>query len=299
MKAGGLIACGLGAVFLAGTAAAQTWRDAPVRDGPEYGLAAHDAPGAWRVDPSHVQFSEGVAFEADMAVPFGGAFRAPDLAPRSLAPRIEGHGYAVTETWRDTASGAVERLRLSRGGGWLRADGAPAPLIPSDPAYLDADHYDVTYARGWPARGFDTASGLELELTPHAGVGLGSDGGSAEAGATLRIGSGLSRLAPEGQDVFDDDQVRWYVFAAGSRRAVGYNFARTRDGDFVRSGMSHDSGAFIGDAQVGIAWRRGDVQTSFGYVYRKHKVRELVGRDFERERSEGLVAFQLSIRPDW
>ena len=63
--------------------------------------------------------------------------------------------------------------------------------------------------------------------------------------------------------------------------------------------MSHDSGAFIGDAQVGVAWRRGDLQTSFGYVYREHEVEGLYGDDFERERSEGVVAFQMSIRPDW
>ncbi|MFN4297093.1 MAG: lipid A-modifier LpxR family protein [Brevundimonas sp.] len=285
MRAGGYICCGLGAVLLAASALspaiAQTWA------GP-----AQTVPGAWRADTTSFEFSDSAHLDVAPGG-FGGAFR---LADHDFTP---GRGEVVTEAWRDTPSGAVERLRLTRGGDWLRADGAAIPLTPRDAAVLAGDEYSLSYTRGWPSRSYDPDSGLQVEVIPHAGFGVGSEGGTAEAGATIRIGSGLNRLVPDGDTAFDEDQGRWYVFAAGSRRAVGYNFARTREGDFVSSGMSHDSGSFIGDAQVGVAWRRGDLQTSFGYVYRKHKVRELVGRDFERERSEGVLAFQVSIRPDW
>ncbi|MEH6664463.1 MAG: lipid A-modifier LpxR family protein [Brevundimonas sp.] len=283
MRSGGFIACGLGAAALtaATPAACQTWAAQP-----------HAVPGAWSVGSFRSDFTDSPDFEtADSG--FGAAFR---LSDRAFSP---GRGEVVTEAWRDTPTGAVERLRLSRSGDWLRADGAALAFSPRDGAVLEDDVYRLSYTRGWPARSYDAETGLQVELIPHAGLGVGSEGGSAEAGATIRIGSGMDRLVPDGDTAFDEDQGRWYVFAAGSRRAVGYNFARTREGDFVRSGMSHDSGAFIGDAQVGVAWRRGDMQTSFGYVYRKHKVRELAGRDFERERSEGVLAFQLSIRPDW
>ncbi|MFN7237796.1 MAG: DUF2219 domain-containing protein, partial [Brevundimonas sp.] len=94
------------------------------------------------------------------------------------------------------------------------------------------------------------------------------------------------------------ERARWYLFAAGSGRAVGYNWARTRDGDFASSGVSHDSGAFLGDASVGLAWRRGAMQSSVGLVYREIDARELLGDGFDRDVSEGLVAFQLSIKPE-
>ena len=142
-----------------------------------------------------------------------------------------------------------------------------------------------------------TPSGLEVSLTPHAGVGFGSEGTSAEAGATLKIGEGLDRLAPDGDEAFGE-RARWYVYAAGSKRAVGYNFARTRDGDFARSGMSHDSGAFLGDASVGVAYRRGALQSTFGVVYREIEANGIKAYGgINTDVSEGLVAFQLTIRP--
>ncbi|MFN3353163.1 MAG: DUF2219 domain-containing protein, partial [Brevundimonas sp.] len=91
---------------------------------------------------------------------------------------------------------------------------------------------------------------------------------------------------------------RWYLYAAGSGRAVGYNFARTRDGDYARSGVTHDSGAFLGDASVGVAWRRGAVQSSVGVVYREIDASELRGDSFDKDVSEGLLAFQFSIKPE-
>ncbi|MDZ4365185.1 lipid A-modifier LpxR family protein, partial [Brevundimonas sp.] len=145
-----------------------------------------------------------------------------------------------------------------------------------------------------------TPSGLEVSVTPHAGFGVGNRGGSAEAGATVRIGRDLDRLVPEGQDAFGE-RGRWYIYAAGSGRAVGYNFARNRDGDYARSGYSHDSGVFLGDAQLGVAWRRGDMQSSFGVIYREIEPEGLrVGSrsGIDTDVSEGLIAFQLSIKPE-
>ena len=285
MGTGGGLFCAVSvaaAAVLAVPAAAQT-----------LGPSAHAVPNAWRNTIITFEGAGGAEFDVAPEARFGGDFR---LGDRAFSPN---RGGRVVEAWRDTDSGAVERLRLSRSGDWLRADGAPLPPVPGDRTAFEGDGYRLSYTRGWPTRSYDPATGLQVEVIPHAGFGVGDDGGSAEAGATIRIGSGLDRLVPEGSNAFDEDQGRWYVFAAGSSRAVGYNFARNRDGNYVRSGMSHDSGAFIGDAQVGVAWRRGDLQTSFGYVYREHEVEGLYGDDFERERSEGVVAFQMSIRPDW
>jgi hypothetical protein len=191
-----------------------------------------------------------------------------------------------------------DRLRLRTEGRIRRADGSPLPPGPHDPAAWDAEHYDLTYTRGWTETLGQTGNGLDVTLTPHVGVGVGTRGDVTEAGATLRIGRNLDRLVPDGEDEFGD-RARWYVYAAGSGRAVGYNWARNRDGDYARSGVSHDSGAFLGDASLGVAMRRGAVHSSIGLVYREIEAEGLrAGNGIDTDVSEGLLAFQLSIKPE-
>jgi len=190
-----------------------------------------------------------------------------------------------------------DRLRLRTEGPVRRADGSPLPPGPLDPAAYETQHYDLTYTRGWTGTLAQTA-GLDVTLTPHVGVGLGSRGGSTEAGATLRIGPDLDRLVPDGEDAFGQ-RPRWYLYAAGSGRAVGYNWARNRDGEFARSGVSHDSGVFMGDASLGVAMRRGPMQSSLGLIFREMGAEGLrAGRGIDTDVSEGVLAFQLSIKPE-
>ena len=217
------------------------------------------------------------------------------------APAEARNPFAATITrdvWR-AADGFTDRLRLRTRGELRRADGSPVLPTPLDQAMLDADGYEVSYTRGWTtARGY-TASGLEVTLTPHVGIGAGDRGGTAEAGATLRIGSTAEPILPEGVEAFGE-RARWYIYAAGSGTAVGYNFARTRDGEYAGSGYSRDSGTFLGDASIGVALRRGDMQGSFGLVYREIEAEGMhSGHGIDNDVSEGLVAFQLSIKPEW
>ncbi len=204
---------------------------------------------------------------------------------------------SVRDIWHE-GEGYSDRLRLRQRGQLRRADGSPLPLTPLDRAAFEADGYDLSYTRGWQAARGYTPSGLEVTLTPHAGVGVGDRGGRAEAGATLTIGGDIDGMVPEGTEAFGD-RARWYLYAAGSGTAVGYNFARNRDGEYARSGVSRDSGSFLGDASIGVAMRRGHVQGSFGLVYREVEAEGLRGGEgFDRDVSEGLVAFQLSIKPE-
>lgn len=267
----------LGAPALAQIPAPDAWRAPAAADNPTIRL---NRQSAFNLAADRA-FGPALEYEADLYLADAGS---PFVAATRRDVWIEGEGF-------------TDRLSLTTAGVLRRADGAPLPPGPLEAGGLDARHYDVRYVRGWPGASGYTASGLEVTLTPYAGVGVGSDGGSAEAGATLRIGQGLDRMMPEGQAAFGE-RARWYVYAAGSGRAVGYNFARTRDGDFARSGYSHDSGAFLGDASIGVALRRGAMQGSLGLVYREIKAEGLRGgRDFDRDVSEGLVAFQLSIKP--
>ena len=281
---------GMGSVLaMTGAADARTqiWAPNSFNDGP-----AKDAD-----TPATVRLSDQTSFTVSPDARFGPAV---DF-PTAFRP-AEGDGLAVTtrrDVWIDRDA-AADRLTLETAGRLRHADGSPLPVTPRDDVELDQSAYDFRYVRGFRGATGHTPSGLEVSLTPHAGFGVGSDGGSAEAGATLKIGEGLDRLAPSGQQRFGE-RARWFIYAAGSGRAVGYNFARTRDGDYARSGVAQDRdrGSFLGDASVGVAYRRGDIQTSIGVVYREidagKGLRGMNGLDTDV--SEGLIAFQLSIRP--
>lgn len=194
--------------------------------------------------------------------------------------------------WRRRDDGSVEQIRVRASE--FDPSGVPLPIESIQQGRLERD-YDVSYVRGWPMISGEPGQ-TQLEFTPHAGVGAGADGGTAEVGATIRIGEIEVR---DGRS-FEEDQGRWYLFAAGTRRAVGLNIGRGLDGGWSRQGVSHDTGAFIGDAQIGVAWRRGDTQTSFGYVHREVTAEGVHGgTGIDRDATQGFVAFQFSIRPDW
>ncbi len=195
--------------------------------------------------------------------------------------------WRTTETWVAGGGGAVDRLRFSEA----------SPALPGVPVWLTSTQntYDFSYTRGWPAALSFHRGGYAVDVTPHAGVGFTSAGASAEGGATVRFGGerALERFGVEPGGAFGQ-QSRWYLYAAASGRAIGYNFLRTDEG-WRRSGMSLDEGAFFGDAQAGVAWRKGDLQTSFGYVDRTLRFDGL--RDLAQDRHESLVAFTVSLKP--
>lgn len=277
-----------GVLAMAGANAvsAQTWAPNAFDAAPDAGPDAA-AVTARLTDQTSFRVAPDARFGPEVEIPT--AFRPEDGSGLSASTR--------RDVWIDRTD-FTDRVTLETAGRLRRADGSPLPVTPVDRAELDPDAYDLRYVRGFRGARGHTASGLEVSLTPHAGLGVGSEGRSAEAGVTLKIGEGLDRLAPDGRERFGE-RPRWYLYAAGSGRAVGYNFARTRDGDYARSGYTQDKGSFLGDASVGVAYRRGDVQTSVGIVYREIDAgKGLRGMDgLDTDLDEGLVAFQMTIRP--
>lgn len=278
-----------GVLAMAGANAvsAQTWAPNAFDAAPDVGPDAAAAVTARLTDQTRFRVAPDARFGPEIEIPT--AFRPDDGSGLSASTR--------REVWIDRTA-FTDRVTLETAGRLRRADGSPLPVTPIDRAELDPDAYDLRYVRGFRGARGHTASGLEVSLTPHAGLGVGSEGRSAEAGVTLKIGEGLDRLAPDGRERFGE-RPRWYLYAAGSGRAVGYNFARTRDGDYARSGYTQDKGSFLGDASIGVAYRRGDVQTSVGIVYREIDAgKGLRGMDgLDTDLDEGLVAFQMTIRP--
>lgn len=208
-----------------------------------------------------------------------------------------------TQDWRtqefrigETANGAVDRLRVTRA-----QPQAGAPPVDAERARFEADAYDIAVIRDWAGVNFE-AGAYDLRLAPHAGLGVTNAGGQAEAGAVLTLGqrrddavkSQLSAMGVQDGAAFGD-QGRWYLFAAASGRAVGLNMLRG-DGGWDRAGWSTDtSSKLIGDAQIGVGFRKGAMQTSFGLIHREVKGEHRIWG--QETKDDTLAAFSLSIRP--
>ncbi|MGR4862621.1 lipid A-modifier LpxR family protein [Caulobacter sp. LARHSG274] len=251
-------------------------------------------------------------------------------APRTAAPRADDPSFALSPagaygdaklldadryyagrgavTWRSNAfvvgdSGhAVDSVRVSVAK--VAQSGATRPLSmvrPDEDSFEDRD-VDVTVTRGWPAAVRLGAGKYALDVSPHAGLGIGAAGGSAEAGATVRFGKKMGDRVVNSLGVSDGrafgDRGRWYVFAAASGQAVGLNMLRSADGDWSRAGFTSDSSSkLVGDGQAGVAWRRGAMQASFGYVHRKIRAKDqIMGMATQKDE---MVALSFSLKPHW
>lgn len=198
-------------------------------------------------------------------------------------------------TTRKRASGAVDTLIVTT----ARPLQSPAYGAVAPAGSVREGGQDLRLVREWPAAKVDRP-GFRVDVTPEAGVGYGSYGGSAEAGATVRLTPAekdaklVRKLAKmgivEGDAAYDEDQGRWYLFAAAKGRAVGLNMVNGE------RAMSTDQVALVGDAQAGVGWRKGEVQASVGYTRRSLKSRDPYINMIARSRDE-MVGLNLSYVP--
>lgn len=79
----------------------------------------------------------------------------------------------------------------------------------------------------------------------------------------------IMSLKPQDGKVYGN-KGRFMIYAAKGRDSVGYNFTRGLN-DEMQTGISHDRGAYLGDAQVGVAYRKGALHAGFGMVHRTIK----------------------------
>jgi hypothetical protein len=248
--------------------------------------AAHagDAPSSWKLP--------GLAFAAPGAA-------SSDDAIGALLSQAAPITDAAPVDWRSSEVRVAPRASLRIRIGDPPAMGAGRPL---QPGFSGAQSYEFSLVRDWPgAVSFSTAR-FGVDLTPHAGFGVTSYGGLAEAGATLQFGQRVGEAVKaklNAMGVRDGtkfgDKGRWYLFAAASGRSVGLNMLRGEAG-WSRAGWTTDqTSTLVGDAQVGVGWRKGDMQTSLGFVHREIKGMPLLyGID---AKSDSLVAFSFSVRP--
>jgi hypothetical protein len=197
------------------------------------------------------------------------------------------------------ADGPVDSLRISVGGALRTPGGLPLNL---ERAQYETDAYEVALTRDWPEALKFEGRAFGVDLTPHAGVGVTNTGGTAEAGATLRLSQRMDTNVAERLRAMGlrdganfGDRGRWYLFAAASGRAVGMNMLHN-EGGWDRAGWTTDAtSTLVGDAQLGVGWRKGPLQTSLGYVHREVKGAHMIwGQDTKQD---DMLAFSLSIRP--
>jgi hypothetical protein len=130
---------------------------------------------------------------------------------------------------------------------------------------------------------FDAAGGsegLDVGVSPRAGIAVGDDGPAARAGATVRFGRYLGE--------FENDRPAWWFFAGADRQAVLYDPGQGFD---VRDALAMQPYAMVGDAQAGVAIRVRGADVSLAYVHRETRY-ALPQEDWET--SEGFAAFSLT-----
>jgi len=202
---------------------------------------------------------------------------------------IEGFMALQAPTATLVESEAGGRLSVSFNDG--RAPNAGLMALSS--AYADIAGSDVDPAGPSDRRmtlrfetGFDSpggVDGLDVGVSPHAGVSFGDLGPAAQAGATVRLGQYLG-------DGFGEARPAWWVFAGADSQALMINPAA---GLNMRDAMAFEPYATVGDAQAGIAARFAGANISLAYIQRETRY-ALPTESWKT--SEGFTALSLTLR---
>lgn len=193
-----------------------------------------------------------------------------------------------------------QRLQLSMGERYISPTGLPLTR-PEQGLAGSGRSFAIDYSVGVPGALSFSTPGHDWSLTPHAGIGVSDAGGKASAGAELSFKERAEGLL-EDLGVRDGTDMRargrYYLFAAASGRAVGFNLLRdSSSGDIRRAGWTIDPASnLVGEAQLGVGWRRGPLQTSFGYIHRDYDA-PLGTRGGMDGKDADMVAFSFSVRP--
>ena len=286
------------AIVLGSVAAGSAGAQAPARSLEDF-VGAH-APA---VKSTTTESSAAILADAAFAPRSPGAAKADPVARLADTEAYEpGKGLVRWNSGElllsNGEAGPVDSLRVSVGGALRTPGGAPINL---DRAQFQADAYEISLVRDWPkALSFDSGA-FDVDLSPHAGVGMTNYGGSAEAGAQVKI-SRDERAARQLREMGIGDGAafgnlsRWYLYAAVSGRAVGLNMMRSDAGGWNRAGWTTDAtSALMGDVQMGVGWRKGILQSSFGLIHREVKGQHMIWG--QQTRDDTLAAFSLSIKP--
>jgi len=157
--------------------------------------------------------------------------------------------------------------------------------------------FAASFDRRWRAlRAFiNVPGGLEFDLTPNAGVTLGTLRTEARVGATARVGwridndYGPPRVRPSlsGVEHFSGGPLSWSIFAGVQGRGVAHNLFL--DGNTFEDSASVERTPFVADFQTGFAISGGAWRLAYTYVWRTE--------EFETQPTrQDFGALALSVR---
>jgi lipid A 3-O-deacylase len=144
----------------------------------------------------------------------------------------------------------------------------------------------VTSQRSWRGYATATASGAQLDFTPHIGAALGNVFTYGNAGGTLGYGKRLPRdygppriqpALPSSGYFAPMSDFDWYLFAGIEARLVARNIFL--DGNSFRDSRSVDKYPLVGDLQFGLAMDWRDMRLSYTHVIRSREFRTQDGDD--------------------
>lgn len=124
--------------------------------------------------------------------------------------------------------------------------------------------------------------GLDVGIRPRAGLAMGDQGSATEFGATIRLGQYL--------DSSDDARSGWWFFAGADRQAVIIEPGQRFD---LRSALTLQPYAMVGDAQAGLAMRLYGADLSLAYV-RRETSWSMPAQSWDT--AEDFAAFSLTFR---
>ncbi len=174
------------------------------------------------------------------------------------------HSPAVRQavTWADDKTEAAGEWAQPRVQGVTRLAGRYEP------------HFDMAVVR----KGYGDEAQLQVSL------------GRAETRQLSAAHSQVNRLGflNGNTPVAARKKGHWFLFAAGGSNAIGVNLLRDPSGELRRAGWSSEHIAAVGSGQVGIGWRKGPLQASFGMVQRELST-------FGHSANERFMAFTISL----
>ncbi len=221
---------------------------------------------------------------------------------------------AAAASWRSQSissrdsGGAVDTVRLTVAS-TARGPGGLVLAEPGSRFAPDTQSVNLDFERAWPSA-LSIANGrYDVDVAPHAGLSMTDYGGSAPAGAAIRLQLPEARSDSVGRRLgFTTDREgasssrgRWFLFAEGSGELVGVHLSRNGGGFMPHAALTVDDGiqpTVVSDSQAGIGWRRGDLQASFGYVHRE--IRNDASAAANRQTADikgDMVAVTFSLRP--
>lgn len=257
----------------------------------------------WRVEPRLAQ--------GDGPTPVGGGDQSPLAADRLLSSTAWALSGGAT-AWRSQSvtnigdGGASNTVRLTVGT-VARGPGGLVLAGPEGRFQGETQRVDLDFEHNWPSALSLQGGRYDVDVAPHAGLAMSDTGGSALAGASVRLqlpqsrGGGIAGrfgFAPE--PARDASRGRWFLFAESSGELVGVHLSRDPRSLMPHAALTVDDGVqptVVSDSQAGIGWRRGALQASFGYVHRE--IRNDAGYDTSRQIGDikgDMVALSFSLK---